>query len=409
LFVRPGAAIEGRAVAIGGCVYASTLATVGGATVCFRDEGYITAREPGGDVALVYTPVSGDDRGWLHLPGFRGFQPPGYDRVNGVSLTWGPALGVDTTRLVVHPRVTYRSDLGAIDPAVRVRVALGRRSALTASAARTSVTNEAWIRSDLVNAFGAIVSGSDVRNYYRAERAEAQLGRRFGSDGGDVIVFVGVLMERAHPVNPDSTSTSSPFSFLNRRDRVGGMLRANPQGTRGRINSVLGGATTAVGRDDLAARAGLTVELPVEAPGGARFVQAMVDAETGFRALANHRVVAALHGVLTAGDSTPRQRYSYLGGGGTLPTEEEVLGFGGDRLLFADALYLVPLERIRLPFIGSPSVGVRYAAGSAGVRELPRFTQNVGVRLIVGAARVDLLVNPATGESAIGFGIATLR
>ena len=37
LYMHPGGMIDGRAIALGGCVYTSSLATIGGATECLRD------------------------------------------------------------------------------------------------------------------------------------------------------------------------------------------------------------------------------------------------------------------------------------------------------------------------------------------------------------------------------------
>jgi hypothetical protein len=164
---------------------------------------------------------------------------------------------------------------------------------------------------------------------------------------------------------------------------------------------------TAYDGEELSGRTTLAVEVPFDGPTG-RFVQTTFDAETTFPTFGTHTLTAGAHALLTTGDSTPRQRWGYVGGAGTLPTED-LLEFGGDRLLYVDGLYTVPLDRLHLPLVGAPAVAVRYAAGSAGVRALPRFVQNVGLRLIVSLARLDFTVNPASGETAIGVGVAVLR
>lgn len=408
LFLHPGAEIAGRAIAIGGCVYNSTLATVRGSRVCFRDNTFAIARGPGGEMTLAYQELRADRPSRYSLPGFRGFLPPAYDRVNGLSLSWGPRIALAESRVTLDPRATYRSDLGVVDPSVEGRVQFARRLRAVVTAARGSYTNEAWIRSDLIHAVSSFAWGNDGRNFYRADRVDGRLTREIDTDAGTINVHVGGRWEDASSVNPDSTSLSAPFSFLRRRDRLNGMLRPNPQGTEGEIASAIVGANGLFAVGDLTARTVLTVETPFHAPGGARFVQTTFDGETNFAAFSTHRVHAGAHVVYTTGDPTPRQRYSYLGGAGTLQTED-LLGFGGDQLLFVDGVYVVPVDRIRLPLVGSPMVGLRYAAGSAGIRELPRFTQNVGVRLIVSLARVDFLVNPASGETALAFGVAALR
>lgn len=407
LFLHPGAAIAGRAVAIGGCVYNSTLATVRGARICFRESTFDVVRRADGSLTLAYDDLGSGGPPWLALPGFYGFRTPGYDRVNGLSFAWGPTIAIGMGRLEIEPRATYRSDLGKVDPSIELRAPVGAGTRALVSAGRGTYTNDGWIRSDLVNAIGVIAFGTDTRNYYRADRLEARLARGFDASAGTVDLFAGARTEDARSVGPDSTSTSAPFSFFGRRDREQGMLRPNPQGTSGRINSALLGATGDFERDDVSANTVLVVELPFDAPSG-RFMQATLDASTSFRAFRRHTVTAGAHAVLTRGDPTPRQRYSYLRGPGTLPTEN-LFDRGGDELLFVDGLYMVPIDRVRLPLLGSPAIGLRYAAGSVGVRELPRFTQNVGVRLAVSLARVDVLVNPATGATNVGVGVAVLR
>jgi hypothetical protein len=408
LFLHPGAAIEGRAVAIGGCVYNSTLATVRGERVCFREGTFAATEGADGSLELRYEPAARERVPSGALPGFYGFRVPGYDRVNGLSLGWGPALRLDGGRYELEPRATYRSHLGDVDPSAVARVRLGRGYTVEAEAARGTFSNDRWIRSDFVNAVGAFGLGTDTRNYYRADRGEARLVRTVEAAPGPVAVYAGVRAERARRVGPDSAAVSAPFAVFNRRDREQGMLRPNPQTPTGRIASAVVGAAGEFTTGDLVATSGVALEAPFDAPGDGRWVQLTADAQTAFLGFAGHRVEAGVHLVLTRGDSTPAQRYAYLGGSGTLQTEE-LLSFGGDMLLFVDGAYLVPLTRIVVPFVGSPSIGVRYAAGSAGVGDLPRFAQNVGLRLALGPARLDLIVNPATGESTFGVGVTALR
>jgi len=61
--------------------------------------------------------------------------------------------------------------------------------------------------------------------------------------------------------------------------------------------------------------------------------------------------------------------------------------------------YSVPIDRIQLPFVGSPYVGLRYAAGSAGIGGIPTLIQNLGVGLGVSFFRVDYTIDPAQNRS----------
>ena len=121
------------------------------------------------------------------------------------------------------------------------------------------------------------------------------------------------------------------------------------------------------------------------------------------------RFRADLHVVATVGDTTPAQRYAYLGGSGTLPSMDTPLTLGGDQLLHLDSRYEIPVRRIQLPFIGSPTVSLRHRIGSAGVQHLPRFTQNVGAVLLLSFLRVEYTIDPATSDSRFGAGLSFAR
>ena len=76
---------------------------------------------------------------------------PLYDRVDGLSVPWGPRITLADTRLVIDPTLTYRSNLGAYDPAVSVRADLRHGWSATAFGGRTTLSNDRWIQSDLAN------------------------------------------------------------------------------------------------------------------------------------------------------------------------------------------------------------------------------------------------------------------
>ena len=72
----------------------------------------------------------------------------------------------------------------------------------------------------------------------------------------------------------------------------------------------------------------------------------------------------------------------------------DLLAIGGDRLVYVEGEYDVPLTRPLLPFVGPPIVGLRYAAGSAGAGSLPDFIQNIGVTLGVKFIKAEYNVDP---------------
>ncbi|HET7456603.1 MAG TPA: hypothetical protein VFJ74_03045 [Gemmatimonadaceae bacterium] len=411
LFLHPGAQIDGRAVAIGGGVYNSTLAVVRGAILSYRDQTFVADSLATGDtLRLAYRSLAGDDR--LPLVSFPayGLRFPLYDRVDGLSLGFGPYIALDTGRVVIEPTLTYRSQLGVVDPAAQARLPLGRRATIAVSAGRGTFTNDAWIRSDILNSVATFASGLDTRNYYRADRAEARAERLWESETADIAPFVGALIERAWSVGPDAYSEGAPFSIFGRRDRDEGMLRPNPSVAAGSIASAIVGATAHwQAQGGVTAGGGATVELPFHALAeGRRFTQATLDANVGFPTFGLQRLDVFAHAVLTAGDTAPPQRFAYLGGSGTIVTSD-LLTFGGDQLLYVESQYTIPLDRPRLPFLGSPTIALRHMIGSAGVGGLPDFVQNVGVRVSLSLVRLDYAIDPATRDSRFGVSLSLFR
>ena len=77
---------------------------------------------------------------------------------------------------------------------------------------------------------------------------------------------------------------------------------------------------------------------------------------------------------------------------------------GGDRLAYVESRYNIPIERVKIPFAGSPVFTLRHVIGSAGVSRLPTFVQNVGIRLQVAVLRFDYTIDPANGKG--GFDVS---
>ena len=407
LFLHPGASIEGRAIAIGGGVYNSTLAVVRGGQFSYRDHTFGVVRTPGG-FELSFRVLDAPRPMGPYLPLAYGFRIPTYDRVNGLSLPWGPVIPFDTSRYEIEPILTYRSDLGAVDPGLVATATFSRLASAVLRAERGTFTNDDWIRPDVPNSIGSFFAGTDTRNYYRADRLEARGSRRWEGATRAIAPFVGARTERARSVGPSPFSLGGPFSVLERRDPIEGMLRPNPPVTRGRITSLLGGAVMEWEDQGVRTDAAAQFEVPVSAPGGANFVQTTLDGEVQFPTFGTHTFRFATHVVITAGDSAPPQRYAYLGGSGTILTLN-LLELGGDELFFAESNYTIPLRRPEIRFLGAPVVTLRHLIGSAGVRRLPSLTQNVGVRVGLSFLRVDFVVDPATRDAEISAGFALFR
>ncbi len=407
LWLHPGVAITDHAIVFGGGVYSTMLGSVGGRTIAYRDFTYDVAEASGG-YALTYRSLALDEFKPIEFPGAYGVRVPSYDRVNGLSLPFGPRFWLDSTRFSVEPILTWRTDLGAIDPEVRATMFMSRTNTVSLIAGRRTLTNEDWIRGAFVNSLGALFTGTDARNYRRADRGELRYSREVERDNGIITPFVGAVTERAWSVGPRVGATSSPWSLFGRKDEEEGMRRPNPPVARGRISSVIGGADAELQFQDVEFRGASAVEGALDAPGDGRFVQTTLDGRVRFPAIRNHRFQLEMHSLLTFGDVAPPQRFSYLGGSGTLPTRQ-LLSMGGDQLLFFESMYTIPIDRISVKFIGSPSIAVRHMIGSAGVDRLPGFVNNVGLRLSWSLFKVDYVMDPESRDTDFSVGLSFAR
>jgi hypothetical protein len=351
----------------------------------------------------------------ISLPLGFGLRIPSYDRVNGLALPWGPKLELGDGRLDVDALVTYRSNLGKWDPSLEGSIRPGDENELRFFAGRGTFTNDAWIRGDLTNSAAVFFAGSDSRNYYRADRGTARFARTFTSNSVTLAPFVGGNIERDWSTG-SLAPTKSPWSFYGRKGDLK-MRRPNPRVARGSITSVVGGAALQVVRGDLEGKLDANLEQSVRTalkpdcagvpvlgvcaqpqPGDA-FTQATLDGRVSFPTFGTQTFAFKAHAVLTGGSGiTPVQRFAYLGGSSTLATVN-LLALGGDRLLFVQGDYIIPIDQIQLPFVGSPYVGLRYAAGNAGVGGLPALIQNLGVGVGVSFFRADYSIDPAQNRS----------
>ncbi len=403
VFLRPGAEVGGRVIAVGGGVYGSMLALVRGDVLAYPDLA-VTLRQDGTRTVATITRGPAKPVPAVHLPGVVGLRVPTYDRIDGLSVAFGPEVAFDTGRVRIDPTVTYRSHLGTLDIGARGRAELGSRVVVDGYAERGTFTNDRWIRPDFTNSLSSIGSGEDVRNYYRATRFEATVGRRFDASAGVFEPYVGALTEASQSVARDTGSTSYPWSLFSRRS-LEGSRRANPTVTGGRITSALVGGRYVFERARIIGRAGARVERALGVSRGEQFTQVTLDAALTLPTKDEHLFEFLAHGVATSGGvGVPSQRYSYLGGSGTIPSLF-LLAEGGTELAWAEARYTVPVHAVHVPF-GVPTLTARAIAGSAGVNTLPGLTPNLGLRAAVSILRADFVFDPrGRGRRVFGLGV----
>jgi len=405
-FIHPGANVDGRVVAIGGGVYESMLAIVRQGVESHRDFTFDVIRIPGG-FALDYRAVRESPSQVVSLPGAYGVRIPTYDRSNGLSLAFSPLVSLDTGRYELEPAITYRSDIGAVDPSLRGTLALGRATRALVFVGRGTFTNDSWIWSDLVNSASSLGLGLDTRNYYRSDRVEATVHRLWLGTTTEFEPFVGARAERDRPVGPDSAAAGGPWSLFGHGsyERI---RRPNPPATRGTLQSALLGAHWSWEAQRVRTMIDLTNEAATFSIGERRFVQSTIDGQVRFPTFGAQLFWLSLHAVHTFGDTAPPQRWSYLGGAGTISTLE-LLQMGGDRLFFVESNYFIPIERFDFRILGSPSVTLRHIMGSAGVGKLPSLEQNIALRLGLSFARAEIVVDPVRRDVNFGFGLSFTR
>jgi hypothetical protein len=360
------------------------------------------------------------------LPLGIGFRIPSYDRVNGLTLPWGPNLSLGDGRVDLDALVSYRSHLGNFDPSIEGSFRPGYNNEIELYIGRGTFTNDAWIRSDLMNSGAAIFVGTDARNYYRADRASLRFIRTLTTGNYTLTPFLGGNIEKDWSTG-SRQPTRRPWSAFGRSDTLR-MLRANPAVVKGNLASVLIGTGMEYFRGEVDAKLSATVEhafrSPVErcvfTPGGGpceigegSFTQGTIHGEVFFPTFGTQTFSFRGHTVLSR-DTVSPQRFAYLGGAASLPTVD-LLALGGDRLFYAEGEYMIPINRIMLRMLGSPFIALRYAVGSAGIRELPSFIQNIGIGAGISFLRVDYHIDPAgdrspfSERSAFSFGISIPR
>lgn len=415
LFVRPAARVNGRAIAIGGGVYPSTLATIGGGVQAFRDNTF-DIRRTDAAYELSYRSLYEDATPPLILPGIYGLRVPSYDRVNGASIPLGPSLTFAGGRGQADFVVTYRSDLGQFDPSATATLEVGRRQRLEGFAGRGTFSNDDWIWSDLVNSLSALVLGRDTRNYYRADRAQLTAHRAWETATMIIEPFVGARGERSWAVGPVVGDTSSPWSIFERSDTLEGMLRPNPQVGELTIVSALAGTALRWESGGVRANGRLFAEQSLNASGPAAsgggtddlFTQVTSELDIAFLTFGDQLYEIGARWMTTPIGPPPPQRFAYIGGSGTLPFLD-LLEQGGDELLFLDQRYSLPLTKIQLGLLGVPSLQLRHRLGSAGFERLPSLEQALGVGVVVSVARGEFLIDPATGKTRVSVGFSFAR
>jgi hypothetical protein len=138
------------------------------------------------------------------------------------------------------------------------------------------------------------------------------------------------------------------------------------------------------------------------------FAQTTLDGALSFPTFGTQSLRLEAHALITLTHGAPRQRWSYVGGAGSLPTIE-LLSRGGDQLFYFDGRYDVPLERWKFRVVGSPVLSLREILAGADVGRFPSLAQATGLRLSLSVLYAEFLVDPVARHGVLAGGIALER
>lgn len=357
VFLRPSARVTGDLLNLGGGFYPSALAEVEGTVI---DRPLAPYRVTRMGQTWIIEGISRVDR--LVLDGFLGLHPPTYDRVNAVGLRWGASYllspSPDTlNQAMVHGWVGYLSGRGALEGGAELRRHF-RGFTFAVGAAEETITYDSWIKGDLENSISFLWDGDDYRNYFLARRAYARLEQRIGSERRGLHLILRGQLEEDRSLHRVDTWTI--FG--------GDESRPNPPIDEGKIAGITASvAGHWIGRK-LAWVGGGALETAGSALGGNfSFNRFVLLGDFGMDAFANHALLLRWYfqGPLLGAERLPRQRWSILGGNGTLPAYD-IGEFRGDRVAFVESRYVIPLpERWTIPILGRPDLEIAHAIGNA--------------------------------------------
>ena len=405
-FLRPGARVGGVISAVAGTIGMSTLGTVGD-TVSLPLEYGVQVERAGEEYVVA---VESPSRPPLVTPeGFFGVLIPSYDRVNGVMIRAGLGgnLGADSLRPTYRIVGSYAAERGAVGAIGEIRVPIGAGTRLFARGGREVLTRDAWIRGELSNSLSALFVRSDVRNYYESDYASVGIASSLPAtlDPGQGYFGPGLRIVASRD---RSLVAGDPWTLFGEEP-----WRENPEVFEGTMTSAVAGFVAGWRGITSAVEGSVDVEWAFPSPigfdwGERDFVQVVADGGWSMLALWNHTLSVRGHAMQTFGpEPAPAQRWSHVGGAGTLPTFGQA-ALRGDNLVFLQSSYSIPVPRLTLPVAGVPELVTRHAVGSAWVTDgpTPRWQQNLAVGVRFSVADLFVYFDPAEEDRSPTFSVS---
>jgi hypothetical protein len=391
-FVRPRAHVAGPVVVLGGDAYISGLAIAGEVV---RLDPRITPELERTPQLLALTLLDPPDPGPFRVPGMLGFGLPTYDRVNGISIPWSGQLGLtggDTAVIALHGTGVLRLARRQLDGSAELRFRPAFRSVAGARVGRTTRTNEQWIRGDLANSLSALFVGSDVRDYFASDELAVFAAR---TPPASLVTGEGYIVPAFQLAL--SRDRSLPARQVWSLFGGGTGWRPNPPIDEGTLASLSASAAGEWRGPTARFSGGAGLEWAPGIVGDFEFAQLTAGGHWSMQALLDHRI--RLHGftrVPLGSAAAPRQRWSFVGGPGTLPTFATG-ELRGDHVVFLRSIYTAPIPLLQLPLIGSPTLRLEHAIGTAWATGEPRppLEQNAAAGLEFFLFHALLYVDPA--------------
>ncbi len=355
LFLRTRGSIGGDVVVLGGGFYDSDLAEVEGA-ITYRPNERVRVRPTQGDYEVIseIEPLPA-----FEADGTSGVRLPTYSRVDALTLALGGVARLMSApgRPDLEAVVRYKTAPAEFDGFVRNSWYLSDRLRLGLFGGRETRSNDAWIRPTWYNSLAHFVAGDDNRDYYRVDEVGVDFELvspeppiwvdaatwRFTVSAGwedaeslaahDVVVLFGA--DAIEPV-PPATEPIPPYGNPAIDDGSLFFARAGFEWSkRGRDGRAAFGVGLEAGfEDDIVGG---------ETP-GPEFNFLLVEGRVSARRITSWGHSLDVFGIGRAdlAGTLPRQRYSTIGGVGTLPTMP-LRGLRDARMLYAEATYAVPL------------------------------------------------------------------
>jgi hypothetical protein len=399
LFIRPGARIRGAVAVVGGAVYHSGLASTGEIVRDSIPRDVEVALDPAGERVATVRALPGFRPPPFDLPGIR---LPTYDRVSGLTVGVAPRwrLARRWEGALADGWLLYHTARRSFDAGAELFLPLRDSLYLRARAGRETLTDEQWIRGDLSNTAGALLFGTDERDYYAADRVSLTLGR----------------IANVAPA-PGSTDFAPRLTLLASRDRslrardpwslIGSLDRENLAVDEGTLVSAAAGLGVRWTGRTSTFLGDATLERGLGGVGDFTFTQGVVDGLWTSQALRGHQVSVRFRGMAALGDDpAPRQRWSFVGGPSTLATFD-IAEMRGDRLAYVESSYGIPYRRVMIRFLGFPTLRFTHVTGAAWPtgEPMPAWLQNVRAGVYFPFAYADVFVDPTAERLSPRFAL----